>query len=180
MCSGHQRPAPRAPVGYYWCGPVAQPVGNSPRMCVVTAVGDVLCCVVWCAGPPRVESVLCVVCVGGWACDRHAHKYVRSCPAEACRIACVAMACVQVRLAAYCVRCFGVTVPTGGVCVVSGGSLGGGVCTAARNQNILKKSMLEVWFIARCLSQNYCNAVALADSPSGAGRNRAFTPASSF
>ena len=61
------------------------------------------------------ERVLCVVCVGGWACDRHVHKYVRSCPAEACRIACVAMACVQVRLAVF--RC----VPTGVVCVVGGG-----------------------------------------------------------
>ena len=120
MCSGQQRPAPRAPVGYYWRGPVAQPVGNSPRMCVVTAVGDVLRHMV-CWATEGGECVLCLVCVGGWACDRHTRKYVRSCPAEVCRIACVTMACVQVRLAVYCVRCFGVTVPTGGVCVVGGG-----------------------------------------------------------
>ena len=118
MCSGHQRPAPRAPVGYYWCGPVAQPVGNSPRMCAVTAVGDVLRHMV-CWATEGGERVLCLVCVGGWACDRHTRKYVRSCPAEVCRIACVTMACVQVRLAVYCARCFGVCPLV--VCVVGGG-----------------------------------------------------------
>ena len=118
MCSGQQRPAPRAPVGYYWRGPVAQPVGNSPRMCVVTAVGDVLRHMV-CWATEGGERVLCLVCVGGWACDRHTRKYVRSCPAEVCRIACVTMACVQVRLAVYCARCFGVCPLV--VCVVGGG-----------------------------------------------------------
>ena len=104
-------------MGYYWRGPVAQPVGNSPRMCVVTAVGDVLRHMV-CWATEGGECVLCLVCVGGWACDRHTRKYVRSCPAEVCRIACVTMACVQVRLAVYCAQCFGVCPLV--VCVVGG------------------------------------------------------------
>ena len=81
------------------------------------------------------------VCVGGWACDRHARKYVRSCPAEACRIACVAMACVQVRLAAYCARCFGVcTLVRGGVCVV-----GGGVRTADTRAGVPWAGRVSIW-----------------------------------